>query len=223
MTKGVRWLSLVLATSLVGCAGMRELAFPPVVSTEGASDSQETLSSLSRRQRTLQRLPPTRITQAIDRTKARFLENPNRESYQQLVSFMALTNVPFPEKGAILELLQENGQAFISASTHDLYLVPENAVFDAVHQQKRARELTTALSDRERKLAQLERTVRSLVATRDRCRTNEASLEDQLEYIQSWALKLRRQLDELGRIEKSIEDRRQSTPLELPRQDDQTQ
>jgi hypothetical protein len=207
----------------MGCAGTPDLAFPPVISTGVEGELKETLASLVRRHRALQRLSPSRLAQAVDTKKARFLEDPNLERYQQLVSFMALPNVPFTEKVAILEILQQDGQASVSASTRDLYLVPEEFMFDAVEQQKRARELTSAISDRDRKIAQLERAVKSLVATRDRCHTNEASLERQLQYIQSWAMKMRRQLDELGRIEKSIEDRRQSTPLELPKQDDQTQ
>ncbi|MFZ0254551.1 MAG: hypothetical protein WAN46_02635 [Gammaproteobacteria bacterium] len=208
-------------TNPMGCAATLDLAFPPTISTAIEDNSHETLSSLVRRHRALQRLPPSRLARAIDRTKARFSKNPNLKSYQQLVSFMALSNVSFTEKVGILELLQQNGQAFISASTHDLHFVSEKAVFDAVQQQKHAQELTAAISNRDRKIVQLERTVKGLVAARDRCHTNEAALERQLQYIQSWALKLRGQLDELGRIEKTIEDRRQSTPLELPKQDDQ--
>lgn len=224
-TQGVRWrvFELVLVANLTGCTATLDLVFPPTISTAVEDHSQETVSSLVRRHRALQRLPSSRLAQAIDRSKARFLKNPSLKSYQELVSFMALSNVSFADKAAILELLHQNGQAFISASTDDLHFVSEKAVFDAVQQLKHARESTAAISNRDQEIAQLERTVKGLVAARDRCHTNEAALERQLQYIQSWALKLRGQLDELGRIEQSIEDRRQSTPLELPKQDGQAQ
>lgn len=220
LTRGPGWLAWVLIAGLAGCTGTVDLAFPPPISPAVESASEETLSSVLRRHRALQRLPASRLTEAIERTKARFLENPNLTSYQQLVSFLALPNVPLAEKAAILELLQQNGQAFLSKSVHNLHLVPEKALFEAIQQQQRAEKLTAAIVERDRKIAQLERTLNGLVATRDRCYTREASLERQLQDIQNWALKLRRQLDELGRIEESIEDRRKSTPLELPKQND---
>lgn len=219
--KGIGLISFMAGVSLLGCAGRPDLAHPPIISPGIEANSTETLSSVVRRHRALQQLPPSRLAQAVTRTKARFLKNPNLENYQQLITILALPNVPFPEKLAVLELMQQQDLAFTSTSTQDLHLVLEQTVIEAVQTQKRTRELTAAISDRDQKIAELERSVRSLVATRSRCYKNQASLERQLQYIQSWALKLRHQLDEIGRIEKSIEDRRQSTPLELPKQNDQ--
>ncbi len=223
MIKAVGVISFAIGVTLLGCASTPDLAHPLIISPGLEANSTETLSGVIRRYRALQQAPPSRLAQTIKRAKVRFVENPNLESYQQLVTFMALPNVPFSEKFAILELLEQQGLTFTSTSTHDLQLVPEATVIDAVRAQKHARDLTADISDRDRRIGELERRVRSLVATRDRCYSNQASLERQLQDIQGWALKLRRQLDEIGRIEKSIEDRRQSTPLELPKQDDRTQ
>lgn len=220
VTRGVSWLSLALIAGLMGCVGTSNLGNPPVIAPGLEGNSDETLAALVRRHKAYQRLSPSRLAGSIDRVKVRFSEAPNLQTYRQLTSLMALRNVPFAEKLAILELLQQRGRAFASSSNQDLHLVSEKAVFDIVQQQKHIRELTAAVMDRDRKVTALEHTVNGLAETGKRCHANVASLEHQLHSLQSRALKLRRQLDELGRIEESIEDRRQSTPLELPKQDD---
>lgn len=221
MLQGSRWLSLVILMNLIGCAGTVELASQATQATRIEGGSPEALALAVRHYAVLQEVPPARLVQEIERAKARFLERPSLQNYQPLVSFMALPKVPLEQKAAILGLLELHGQQFLSLSQRNLHLVPETTVFDAVRQALRTQELLSAISIRDQRIAQLEGTVNGLEAVRDRCRTNEASLERRLESIQNWALTLRRQLDELGRIEEKIEDRRQSTPLELPKQNDQ--
>ncbi|MGF1613860.1 MAG: hypothetical protein ACFCVA_08090 [Gammaproteobacteria bacterium] len=221
VTQGGRWLSLVILMNLIGCAGTFDPVSQAAQGTRIEGGSPEALALAVRRYAVLQEVPSERLVQEIERAKARFRERPSRQNYQPLVSFMALPKVPLEQKAAILGLLESHGQQFLSVSQRDLHLVPETTVFDTVRQASRTQELLAAISIRDQRIAQLESRVDGLQAVRDRCRTNEASLERRLESIQSWALTLRRQLDELGRIEESIEDRRQSTPLELPKQNDQ--
>ena len=222
--RGWVWVTFGLALALVSCGSFREEVTTPVLPMPVRGDAGGALSVLLKRYVALRSLSQVELNQEIEKARTRFVENPSLENRRRLVSLMALPAAPFPHKTAMLDLLQQDGQLSVPAARNDLYLVPETTVYRAVRQEQRVHDLMAEVSARDREIAQLKRTLKGWKATRDRYRDREASLERQLEHARSWAMTLSRQLDELRKIEKSIEDRRQSTPLQLPKQqDDQAQ
>lgn len=219
----VRLLSLALCLAVVGCAVAKSPVYVPRLppTDQGELTQQTPCAILSAYYLTLSRRSPASLGPDIERAKKAFRKAPSVENRRRLTFFLSLPNVLFASKVEVLELMARHNTTPKSGYPPTLYFLPESSINQCVRRAKIIEDLQAKITTRDKQITRLNHQLKGVWASRAQLQADKASLEQRLEEAQALAHTLRGQLDELRKIEKSLEDRSQSTPLELPKQNAQ--
>jgi hypothetical protein len=208
---------LGLLGALTACAALDADRPRP---SDHADRLAEHVALMSQQYTQAQHLSAEQVARELSRAQASFALVPSLAHWRRLMFLVLLPQAPGADREAALELLQTHHRPVASPSEHGLYLVSEEVLADYLQLLQEARETHAA---RVQIIDELEQQLELLTAARDRLAQDKRSLKEQLHTEQVRIRTLQRQLDEIRKIEQTLEDRNRTAPARLPEDDDPSQ
>ena len=203
---------LGLLVALVACAAWNDDRPRP---TESKNPLDEQLAIRTQRYTEVEQTSAAQLARDLAGAKADFALQPNPEHWRRLVFLALLPQTSEMDRELAFDLLQTGPRPVDRASGDALYMVSEDLIGDYLQLRLEAQESRETQMARAQLIDELETQLKRLTVAHKRLAHEKMLFAEQLRKEQARSRTLQHQLDEITRIEKTLEDRTHTAPAEL--------